>query len=102
MNQRRKDSNLLAGKVFENAMDYALFGFRSNSETTVRTILYTEFYKEKADVMIELGDCGYCALETSAAASLLDRHSGRYTGDTVYIGPRSRLDELPCVGVQGF
>jgi hypothetical protein len=64
--------------------------------------LDTEFYKEKTDVMIEFGDCGYCALEPSAAASLLDRYSGRYTGDTVYIGTRRRLDKLTGVGIQGL
>src|SRR5579862_21955 len=52
--------------------------------------------------MVDLGQRRDGALAAATAGALLDRHGGWNAEDRIDIGTRSRLHELPGVGIEGF
>ena len=100
--ERRQQVDGLAAELLEDADRDQVGRLRFDACVTVRAMLCAELHIKQAQEMVDLGERRHGALAPAATGALLDRDGRRDAADRVDLRPRSRLHELPRVGVQGL
>ena len=101
-NERRQQPNACTTVFAQHAGRNRIEALRLDRHIAIRAILRPELHEQQPQEMVYFSESADRGFAPAAARALLDGDGGRDSVDRIHVGTRGRLDELSCVGIEGF